>query len=280
MSTESAKKLRTSSGLELAYHLRGARGSGPGIVLIHSLGLGGFVWDAVAERLAPHLPVLTYDARGHGASAKPSGPYSSVQFADDLAGLLDALGWTSAHVAGCSMGGCVALQFAVDRPDRVRSLALVDTTAWYGEDARKSWDERAERARMHGLASMIAFQETRWFSDAFRAAHPEVVARSREAFLANDLDAYAATCMMLGRFDLRARLGTVAAPTAVAVGEEDYATPVEMARELHDGIARSTLDVIAPGRHLTPLERPDALADVLRGVLDRAARKESSGITP
>jgi 3-oxoadipate enol-lactonase len=127
---------------------------------------------------------------------------------------------------------------------------------------------------------MIAFQETRWFSDAFRAAHPEVVARSREAFLANDLDAYAATCMMLGRFDLRARLGTVAAPTAVAVGEEDYATPVEMARELHDGIARSTLDVIAPGRHLTPLERPDALADVLRGVLDRAARKESSGITP
>lgn len=265
--------MKTDDGVSLSYTLRVHRDpAAPRVALVHSLGLGRFVWEAVAERLTPEASVLTYDARGHAASDKPKGPYELPRFAADLAALLDAVGWDVANVAGCSMGGNVALCFAATYPQRVRTLGLVDTTAWYGADATRAWDERAQRALENGLGSMIDFQETRWFGDAFRAEHPEVVARTRELFLANDVEAYAATCAMLGRFDLRDRLASLRIPTAIVVGEEDYATPPAMAEQLHAGIAGSTLEVLPGARHITPLQAPDAIADRLRTLLARAAR--------
>jgi 3-oxoadipate enol-lactonase len=82
-------------------------------------------------------------------------------------------------------------------------------------------------------------------------------------FLANDVNCFAATCQMLGAFDLRAGLGAMRMPTAVVVGEEDYATPPAMARELNHGIAGSTLQIIPKARHLTFVERPEVVADAL-----------------
>jgi 3-oxoadipate enol-lactonase len=192
VSTTTLNTVRTPDGVTLRYTLRGdPKRDAPRVVLIHSLALSRYVWEAVAERLAAQATVLTYDARGHGESDKPKGPYSVQLFADDLAALLDSVGWGDAHVAGCSMGGSAALAFATGYPGRVRTLCLVDTTAWYGPDAEKAWDERAERARAEGLASLIGFQQTRWFGDAFRAEHPEVVERTSQIFVASDVDAYA-----------------------------------------------------------------------------------------
>lgn len=271
MSTASVQTARTSDGTVLNYELRGERSEGPRIALIHSLGLSRIVWEAVADRLADRATVLLYDCRGHGASSKPAGPYTLETFAADLAALFDHLGWDAALVAGCSMGGSVAQRFVTSYPERVSALGLVDTTAWYGPDAEQSWDERAERARTSGLASMVGFQETRWFSDAFRAEHPDTVARCSEVFLANDVEAYAATCAMLGRFDLRGELGSIGVPTAIAVGEEDYATTPAMARVLHESIAKSTFEIISPGRHITPVERPDVVAAMLDGLTRRVS---------
>jgi 3-oxoadipate enol-lactonase len=272
VSTASEQTARTADGVALSYHLRGAaRGDRARVALIHSLGLSRYVWEAVAERLSSRAQVLIYDCRGHGASDKPAGPYTLELFASDLAALLDHVGWDSAIVAGCSMGGSVAQQFAASYPSRLQALGLVDTTAWYGPDAVTAWSERGQKAKADGLQSMIAFQETRWFSDAFRAADPAVVARCRETFLANDVDAFAATCGMLGGFDVRSTLGAIRVPTAIAVGEEDYATTPAMARALHEAIAGSTLQTIPTGRHITPLERPDVIAAMLETLLDRVA---------
>jgi 3-oxoadipate enol-lactonase len=207
--------------------------------------------------------VLTYDCRGHGASTRAPGPYALELFAQDLADLLDALRWDSVDLAGASMGGNVSLQFAQRYPQRVRTLGLVDTTAWYGPEAPQKWAERAKKAQEQGLGALIEFQESRWFTDAFRAQNGEGVARCRSLFLANDVNCFAATCQMLGAFDLRAGLGAMRMPTAVVVGEEDYATPPAMARELNQGIAGSTLQIIPKARHLTFVERPEVVADAL-----------------
>ena len=169
------------------------------------------------------------------------------------------------------MGGCVALQFAADYPERASALGLIDTSAWYGETAVKDWDGRAERALKEGLAGLIDFQVTRWFSDAFRSAHPEIVQQCVDTFLRNDLTAYAATCRMLGAFDGRAALQRLRLPTAVVVGEEDYAAPLAMAEIMHRGIAGATLKVIAAARHLTPLETPDVITGELNQLLERGA---------
>lgn len=254
-------------GTRIAYAMLGDPKTPKRAVLIHSLAMDHTFWRPVAERLARDAAVLIYDCRGHGASDKPAGPYTVERMARDLAVLLDGVGWPSALVAGASMGGCIALAFAAAYPRRAAALGLVDTTAWYGAEAPQQWDERAERALHAGLGGLIDFQVTRWFGDDFRVRHPDIVRRSVDIFLRNDLRAYAASCRMLGACDLRAALPMIAAPTAILVGAEDYATPIAMAEALRHGIRGATLAVLQGARHLTPLERPDDVATALARLL-------------
>jgi 3-oxoadipate enol-lactonase len=258
-------EIAARDGTRLAYALTG---SGPArVALAHSLAMQHNFWDPVVERLATHATVLAWDCRGHGISGKPEGPYTAEQFADDLADLFAAAGWASAVVAGASMGGCVALAFAGRHPEKVQGLGLFDTTAWYGSEAPRQWAERADKGVAEGLGALIGFQKTRWFSDAFREAHPDVVRSCVDVFLKNDIRAYVETCRMLGVADLRAMLPAIAVPTRIVVGEEDYATPLAMAEALHAGIKGSILTVYAGGRHLTPLEMPDRIAGEILSII-------------
>src|SRR3546814_9671243 len=78
------------------------------------------------------------------------------------------------------MGGTVTLAFASRHPQRVTGLGLIDTTAWYGPDAPTAWEQRGEKARAEGLASLTAFQKTRWFSEQFLHDNPALVAERSE----------------------------------------------------------------------------------------------------
>jgi 3-oxoadipate enol-lactonase len=259
-----------ADGSTLAYTLHVAPAAGaPRLVLIHSLALDRSVWNATVAQLSMEAEILVYDCRGHGQSDRRAGPFTAELFARDLAELLDHISWNSASLAGCSMGGCVALAFAGLHPDRVEGLGLIDTTAWYGEGAAAKFQERADAARAKGMAALFDFQSTRWFSDDFRARHPEALQQALSVFVANDLDCYAATCNLLGTVDVRAHLPAFRMPVAIVVGEQDYATPVAMARQLHDAIPQSTLTVLQNGRHLTPIEHPDAIASELRALMMR-----------
>jgi 3-oxoadipate enol-lactonase len=256
----------TRDGTRIRYTLRDQGAAARRAVLVHSLAMDRTFWQPVADML-PNASVLTYDCRGHGASDKPAGPYTVELFAQDLSDLLDDVGWPSALVAGASMGGCISIAFAAAFPKRTAALGLFDTTAWYGPEAPKQWAERADQAVEKGLASLVGFQTTRWFGDAFRASHPDVVNRCVDVFLRNDVKAYAETCRMLGAADKRAALAGFRMPTVVVVGEEDYATPVAMAQALHGGIGGSSLTVLPGARHLTPLEQPERVAAALQGLL-------------
>lgn len=257
-------------GNPIGYTLHGDARAPRRAVLVHSLAMDRQFWDPLAERLGRDAAVLSFDCRGHGASGAGAAEYSVALFADDLAALMDHVGWDRALVAGASMGGCVSLAFAQAYPARVAGLGLIDTTAWYGEQAPQQWEERARKALDGGLQALVEFQVTRWFSDAFRAAHPEVVSAAVEVFLRNDPRAYAASCRMLGAADLRPALASIRVPTAVLVGEEDYATPISMAEALQRDIEGSTLTVLKNARHLTPLERPGEVAAALARLLERA----------
>jgi 3-oxoadipate enol-lactonase len=264
---------KTSDGCPIAYTIHSVRtapsGGVPRVVLIHSLALDASIWDGVVERLAGAVEILTYDCRGHGRSGRQATSFTTELFARDLIELLDYLEWKSVIAAGCSMGGCVAQAFAGQYPSRAAALGLIDTTAWYGDDAPKTWRERAAAAQSKGLAGLVDFQITRWFGDSFRAAHPELVNAATRVFLANDLDCYAASCVMLGDADLRPFSKGLRVPVAVIVGEEDYATPPAAARQLHEAIPGSTLTVLPKARHLTPIECPDQIASHLLALTQR-----------
>jgi 3-oxoadipate enol-lactonase len=262
----------TRDGTRLGFTLYGDKNAKDRAVLVHSVAMDREFWQPVAERLASKAAVLTFDCRGHGASDKPDGPYTVELFADDMAELLDHVGWSSALVAGASMGGMVSLAFASIYPERTAALGLIDTTAWYGPEAPKAWAERADKAVHSGLGSLIDFQTTRWFGDKFRAERADVVQRCVDIFLRNDVGAYVEACRMLGKADMRSALPRLKMPTAVVVGEEDYAAPPAMAEVLHKGIAGSTLRVLSKGRHLTPLEMPDIIAAELEQLMARIPR--------
>jgi len=261
-------KIKVRDGTQIAYEVQGRVEDASPVVLIHSLAMDHTFWNAVAPTLSEATAVLTYDCRGHGQSGKPDGAYLVRQFADDLADLLDHLGWRSAVVAGASMGGCVTLAFAAAYPARATGLGLFDTTAWY--DAPDKWEERAATAETKGLEAMLEFQTTRWFTDAFRVSHRHVLDAAVAVFLANPARCYAQTCRMLGACNLTAALPQLKMPVRIAVGDEDYATPVAMSETLHRGIAGSTLTVIRNARHLTPLECPEVIVAELKKLLAMA----------
>jgi 3-oxoadipate enol-lactonase len=259
-------RTRLRDGAELVYEIRGRLKDAPPVVLIHSLGMDHTFWNAVTPALTDATAVLVYDCRGHGRSDKPAGPYRVEAFAADLAELLDHVGWRSAIVAGASMGGCITLAFAAANPERAAGLGLFDTTAWY--NAPDKWEERAHTAEAKGLDALLEFQTTRWFTDSFRAHRKDVLEESVAVFLRNTPEAYAETCRMLGACNMTAALPRLRMPVRIAVGDEDYATPVAMSEALHRGIAGSTLTVIRNARHLTPLECPQQIAAELEKLIE------------
>jgi 3-oxoadipate enol-lactonase len=260
----------TSDGCDIAFTLRTASVAGSRrLVLIHPLGLDGTIWNEVARHLDGAVELLTYDCRGHGRSGRPAMPFTTDLFAHDLAQLLDHLDWPVVTLAGCSMGGCVAQAFAARYPLRLNGLGLIDTTAWYGLDAPQKWRDRIATIRERGLQGMLEFQSQRWFSDAFRQQQPATVARVNDILLRNDVESYAATCIMLGDADLRGFQSSIRVPVAIVVGEEDYATPVAMSQQMHAAIPGSTMKVLPGVRHLAPIEASEQVSLQLLALVNR-----------
>ena len=255
----------SSAPVVLPYDEVGS-GDGRPVLLLHSLALDRHVWDELAPLLADGRRVLALDLRGHG-EAPTDADFTIENMAADVAATIASLGFDDVAVVGMSMGGCVAQAVAIHHGDLVGGLGLIDTTAWYGPDAKDAWEGRAQKAMTEGLRSLTGFQLNRWFGDEFREANPERGEELLEVFAANDLPSYASSCRALGAFDVRARLGDVAAPTVVIVGEDDPATSPEHARSLHEAIPGSTLHVLEGAKHLTAVERPDDVAELLRPIL-------------
>lgn len=263
--------IRTKDGESISYSLHNSsRMPNRRLVLIHSLAMDGSFWNKNIPALVECANVLTIDCRGHGSSSKSAKKYSVESFASDLEDVLNHLKWDDAIIVGASMGGSISLAFAIAHPKRTKGLGLIDTTAWYGADAPQKWAERASKAVNEGLSALIGFQKTRWFTESFIESHPEEVARLVNIFLANDVQCFEQTCTMLGAFDVRSSLKDINLPTTIIVGEEDYATPVEMSQQMHANIKNSTLNIIPKARHLTPVECSTEINAFLEALIVKA----------
>src|SRR5687767_4605080 len=241
----------------------------PVVVLAHSLGVTHRLWDATAAELRDRFRVLRYDVRGHGASAVPAGPYTVEQMAGDVRELLDRLGIETAHVVGMSMGGLIAMAFALAAPARTRSLVLCDTTACYGPGVTPMWDDRIRVAETEGMTDELVERTMAiWFTAGFRERHADIVDSVRAMLKATDPRGYAASIRAIGWVDLRDRIRAIVAPTLVVVGEKDPGTPVTMARDIHERIAGSRLVVLQGAMHCAPVEACGQFNRVVRDFLE------------
>jgi 3-oxoadipate enol-lactonase len=263
-------------GISLNYLLEG---DGTPLVLTHGLGDDLRFWDGVASELAKYHLLLRWDVRGFGASDKPAGPYSAALFAADLAALLDVLGLERAHVGGISMGGVIAQRFALDHPNRVRSLVLTSTSSEVGPRGMANWQRLADSIERRGFGTS-AHDASRSFSAGFAARQPEIVAAAGRQTATNDPRAYAAAARAMSDYHWTAELARLRAPVLILQGLEDQLTPPGGSVRMNRALPASRLLMIPDTGHNVPLEQPALFtAAVLgfTGAVDASVALETSG---
>lgn len=253
-----------ANGIEVSYS---AEGDGPWITMSHSLACNLHMWDEQAAVLAKHFKVLRFDTRGHGASDAPKGAYTLDGLADDLKGLLDALGVKETHYVGLSLGGMIGQTFALKYPGTLKTLVLADTTSRYPAEAGPLWAERIKVAESKGMEPLVQPTLERWFTEPFRSANPGKTKRIGDMIRTTPVAGYVGCSHAIPKINLTASLGEIDVPGLVIVGEQDMGTPVAMAREIHENYPGSELVIIPSAAHLANVEQPEAfnaaLADFL-----------------
>jgi len=251
----------TIDGLTIHHTLDGDPATPP-LVFVHSLGTDLRIWDGVVRILAADYRTVRYDLRGHGLTGCPPGPYRIEDFSRDLAALLDYLAIERCRLAGISIGGQIALQFALDHTDRVAALVLADTAARIADTG--FWETRIAGIREKGLPAMAEAILPRWFAESFAVRQPaayrgylHMLSRTPEA-------GYTSACQALAAADLRAELGGLRAPTLVLCGADDRATAPEVVSAFAASLPGAVYREIPNAGHHPPVENPGGMAEVMR----------------
>jgi 3-oxoadipate enol-lactonase len=242
-------------------------GSGESVVLVHAIGCDNRMWDSLAATLCGHYRVIRIDVRGHGHSPVPQGPYSLEELAGDVVTLLDQRGIERAHWVGLSMGGMIGQAFALGHPGRLHRLVLANTTSSYGPEGQKVWDARIKAVNEGGMASIVDMVMSRYFSDAFRQSHPDMVKTYRERVAATPAAGYVACCAAIRELDFTRDLGRIRARTMVIAGEKDAGTPPAMSEEIARHIPGAQLAVIPGAAHLSAVDSAGDFNALVRAFL-------------
>jgi 3-oxoadipate enol-lactonase len=249
------------------FHQRS--GAGEPLLLIQGMSATHLSWgEPFAGDLARDFDVVAYDHRGIGRSDPVTDPFSIADLAQDAAGLLDELGWETAHVLGISMGGMVAQELALNHPERIRTLALGCTYCGGPGSALapQATLERLTAGMLSGdreLAIRTAFEIN--VSAAFAARDG-----AYDAFraMAKSLPAPVPVIMLqmqaIGGHDTSARLPSLTLPTLVIGGDEDQMLPVRNGRLIASLIPDAQLEILPGVGHMFWWEQPARGAELVR----------------
>jgi 3-oxoadipate enol-lactonase len=246
------------NGIDIFYE---ETGEGPPVLLLHGLGSSTRDWENQTPALARGHRVIAMDVRGHGRSARPAGPYSVSQFAADAVALLRALKATPAHVIGLSMGGMIAFQMAVDAPDVVRSMVIVNSgPAMVLQGAQKAaLVLRFAIVRLFGMKAMGSMIASKVFPQPEQAElRGTFIARMSE----NDPRAYLDAVRAINGWSVAGRIGGIACPVLVVSSDQDY-TPVDWKRKYAAKIPNARVEVIRNSHHVAPYDQPEQLNRLL-----------------
>ena len=263
------------NGAQIAYEVRG---SGPALTLIHEGIADRRMWRETLPVLEPDFTVVTYDQRGFGDSSLPSGPATYI---DDLRALLDHLGLERTTLVGASLGGRVALEFALLRPERVDRLALVAAglADWdWADDVKRFGEEEEEAYESGDLDRAVELNLKLWVDGPRRG--PDAVDPAMRAFVGE---------MQRRAFEIplpdpqptsappldppaRVRLADIAIPTLVMVGDEDVEDMKQIADVLAEGIPGARKVTLPDTAHMIPLERPQEFNRILQDFLQTSSR--------
>jgi 3-oxoadipate enol-lactonase len=253
------------NGAELFFEETGS--GSDSLVFAHGLLFSGRMFDGQVDALKDRYRCITFDFRGQGRSQVTPDGYNMDSLYEDTAKLIEKLECAPCHFLGFSMGGFIAMRLAARRPDLVKSLILIDTSAD---------PEPKENLRRYRLLNLIARRVGPWavarhvmpimFSQKFLrdSARAEQRRRWRQELIANDRTGITrAVTGVITRKGLSEELEEIRIPTLIIVGQHDTVTPPERSERIHEHIHDSRLEIIPNAGHMTPVEAPEAVNGAL-----------------
>jgi pimeloyl-ACP methyl ester carboxylesterase len=250
------------NGLSVAYQ---RTGDGPVLVLLHGFIVDSRMWRPQLESLSDQFTVIAWDALGTGQSSDPPETFGIGDWADCLAGLLDAVGVQRAHIVGLSWGGILAQEFYRRHAARVLSLVLTDTYAgWKG-----SLPEQVVHNRLDTCLQDASLPPNQLVTKYLSGAFSESVTQEVREELANIMSDFHPTGFRLmaitsAQVDTRDLLPSIRVPTLLIWGDADKRSPMNVAYQIRDAIPGARLAIISGAGHVSNLEKPDQFNTIVR----------------
>jgi len=247
-------------------------GEGHPLVLIHGHTANLHLWDDQVPVLSRSFRVVRYDVRGHGRSQAPPSGYSWANYAEDLRQLLVHLNINRAHLVGLSMGGAIALQFALDHPQMASALVLADSTLEgfpFSDEFAEPWERMIALAQTEGVQKALTkvwlnhplFDGIKRFPTKWRRLQKMALSFSGAEYL-NPSQHQAPQRPQMER------LSEIRAPTLVLVGEKDIEDFRLIADVLEGGIPGAQKLTIPDSGHVVNMEAPEAFNSSLTSFLN------------
>jgi pimeloyl-ACP methyl ester carboxylesterase len=233
------------------------------IVFSHGLLMSSRMFEQQVRALSESYRCIAYDHRGQGLSEVAVGGYDLDSLTEDAVALIESMSAAPCHFIGLSMGGFVGLRLAIKRPELLRTLTLVETSA----DAEPPASARRYRMLAH-LARWVGFRPLAGkimkilFGSTFLSDPERLQERDlwRTRLVNNDRQGtLRATWGVIDRDGVHDKLQQITTPTLVVVGDEDIATPLLRAERMHENIQGSKLEVIQGAGHTSTVETPEAV---------------------
>lgn len=257
----------TVQDIDLYYEVSG---QGQPLLFIHGLGSSTRDWERQAAFFSRHYQVIIFDLRGHGKSDKPPGPYSVQLFASDTARLIGSLGIGNTHVVGLSMGGMIAFQLALETPELVSSMVIVNSGPEFLVRTRKErlgLFKRFSIVRLLGMRQMGKVLAKRLLP---KPEHSNLRRIFIERWAENNKRAYLDSLRAMVGWSVTQHLNAITCPVLVVSAAQDY-TPVSYKEAYAAKMAKAELVVIPDSLHLTPVDQPDHFNEALLAFLSKQA---------
>ena len=228
------------------------------------------MWDGQVPALERDFRILRYDLRGHGGSETTAGDYTIDTLVRDLRTLLEARNVRKTSLVGLGLGGALAQAFAIQQPERVERLMPCCCRARMVPDFAAMWHKLRETVQKNGLETIVEPTVQRWFSEDFKAAHPEVLDKIRKIIRGTTQQGYlGVTAAFLG-LDVEDRLHAIKAPTLYVSGANDHlGGPPALMQELSEKVAGAQHVSVPNAAHIANIQNPEGFNRVLAGCLRR-----------
>lgn len=252
-------------------------GKGVPLVLIHGMGGDTTAWSHLIPELSKEVRCIAVDLRGHGKSDKPDMPYTQDLFAEDVATLLDKLRVDQAYICGSSMGGFVALKMALNHPQKVKGLILIDTATHMPPKSLEVATRLGKIFMEKGLDAYFEAEVKEIFHPMFVRRHKDAV----KAFIDSKKTRDPAIAMRIQQGNMKSPIAmdkaikNIKIPTLIIHGKEDTVVPFRESELMHKKIPNSEIAIIPFTGHAAILERKDFFADMILYFIEESEKKKT-----